>query len=387
MITAEPYFMLPAAGEGRGQAFNLGGFLAHHEAIIRYDLGASECQSLSLASLLDGASPEHLALWSSLDFGYAHPQGARDLRAAIAGRYDTISPDQVLCCAGAQEALACVTQALLEPADHAIVVVPIYQPSEWAVTSRCAVSGVPLEPDAQWGLDVDRVAHALRPNTRLVLINFPNSPTGAGIAPAALAALVALCRQHGLWLVNDEVYRAIGSDPEQQVADLYERGISIDALSKSFGMPGLRVGWIACRDATVLALAMNAKSGLSSCLARPSEALAQMALHCGPRIIARNRELARANWSRLLPVLARHGDILEAPAADGGVLAFPRYVGPGGADAFAATLVREAGVLVLPSSLWRSPLAAVAADHIRIGLGTAACASAIAALDRYLAAA
>ena len=377
-----------AAGAGRNQAFNLGGFLADHEAVIRYDLSASECQPFSLVSLLEDATPEHLALWSSLAFGYAHPQGARDLRTAIAGRYRTIEPGQVLCCAGAQEALACVTQALLEPEDHAIVVVPIYQPSEWAATSRCAVSGVPLEPDAQWGLDVDRVARAIRPNTRVVLINFPNSPTGASIAPETLAALVALCRQHGLWLINDEVYRAIGSDlGQQQVADLYERGISVDALSKSFGMPGLRVGWIACRDATVLALAMNAKSGLSSCLARPSEVLAQMALRCAPRIIARNRELARANWSRLLPVLAKHGDRLEAPVANGGVLAFPRYVGPGRADEFAANLVREAGVLVLPSSLWRSPLATVAADHIRIGLGTVACAPAIAALDRYLAAA
>ncbi len=379
---------MPAAAVGRNQAFVLGGFLAHHEAVIRYDLSASECQPLSLASLLEAASPEHLALWSAMDLGYAHPQGTLGLRTAIAGRYRTITPTQVLCCAGAQEALTCVAEALLQPTDHAIVVVPIYQPSETAVTSRCAVSGVPLEPDARWRLDVDRIARAIRPNTRLVLINFPNSPTGAGIAPETLADLVALCRKHGLWLINDEVYRAIGSDPDQQqVVDLYERGISIDALSKSFGMPGLRVGWIACRDETVLALAMNAKSGLSSCLARPSEALAQMALRRAPHIIARNRDLARANWSRLLPVLARHGERFEAPAANGGVLAFPRYLGPGRADAFAATLVREAGVLVLPSSLWHSPLAAVAADHIRIGLGTAACAPAIAALDRYLAAA
>ena len=371
-----------------GEAFALGRFLGRHQAAIRHDLGASGCETMGLPALLGMADAEDRARWSALDFGYTHPQGSETLRAAIAARHATIAPGDVLCCAGAQEALHCIMRALLGPHDHAIVVVPIYQPSEWSVTRCCAASGVALEEHAQgWRLDVGRIAACIRPHTKVVLTNFPNSPTGACIDAATLADLVGLCRRHGLWLVNDEVYRLVGHDAAHKprpVADLYERGISVDALSKGFGLPGLRTGWIACRDRVALAAAMEAKSALSSCLASPSEVLAQVALACESAIVARNRSIADANWSLLLPVLDRHRDRLEAPPAAGGVLAFPRYVGPGCAADFASGLVLGHGVLVMPQALWHTPLAPLADDHVRIGLGAAACPAAIDALDRAL---
>jgi aspartate/methionine/tyrosine aminotransferase len=325
--------------------------------------------------------------WEALDLGYADPHGSPWLRSAIAVRHPGLDASNVLCCAGAQEGLTCVMRALLAPDDHAVVVVPIYQPAEQAVTSICGATGVALRDQDNWQLDINEVAAAIRPDTRLVLINFPNSPTGAAIAPAALASLVALCRRHGLWLVNDEVYRSVGSDPASRappVSEIYEKGISIDGVSKGFGLPGLRVGWILCHDQALLAKVLLAKSALSSCLAKPSEVLAHIALKAEARIVGRNRAIAHANREHLRVILRHHPDIFEEPVLNDAVLAFPRYHGTDGADRFAGRLACDAGVLVFPSSLWHSPLATVPADRLRIGLGRVEAGPALTALDEYL---
>lgn len=376
---------VPPDGDGN---FALANFIARWGGHATHDLSASESATLPLSALLAMADADDLVRWEQLDFGYASPYGASWLRAAIAARYSGLDIANVVCCAGAQEGVTSVMRGLLGPADHAVVVVPVYQPLEQAVTSIGAATGVGLRAADKWQPDVGAIAASIRPETKLVLINFPNSPTGAGIDPGVLESLVALCRRHGLWLVNDEVYRSTGSDPAAYppaVATIYERGISIDALSKGFGLPGLRVGWVVCRDQSVLARVLLAKSALSSYLATPSEVLAHIALKAEGRIVARNRAIAEANRSLLLALLQRHSDLFEAPVPSDGVLAFPRYRGVEGADRFAQRLVLEAGVLVMPSSLWHSPLAAVPSDRLRIGLGKVEAVSALAALDAYLA--
>jgi aspartate/methionine/tyrosine aminotransferase len=369
-------------------AFALGSFLARWSHRVRHDLSASESATLSLSELLALASEADRRRWEVLDFGYTSPHGSEWLRVAIAERYEALDPGQILCCAGAQEGLACVMRALLRPGDHAVVVVPIYQPCEHAVTAICAASGVALtEAHGLWRLDIDRVAAALTPATRLVLVNFPNSPTGAAIDTASLAALVALCRRHGVWLVNDEVYRVVGSDPADcppPVADLYERGVSVNALSKGFGLPGLRVGWVACRELALLDRVLLAKSGLSSCLAAPSEVLAHIALRAEGPIIARNRAIARANRALLLDFLARRAGLFEGHVPPHAALAYPRYLGTEGVDRFAERLAREASVLVLPSALWQTGLAPTPSDRLRIGLGRPRMDEALALLDAHL---
>jgi aspartate/methionine/tyrosine aminotransferase len=371
----------------KNRDFALASFLARWGGRAPHDLSASESATLLLPALLEMADAEDQHRWQTLELGYADPHGAPWLRSAIANRHSGWDAANVLCCAGAQEGLTCVMRALLTPGDHAVVVVPIYQPTEQAVTSICAATGVALRAQDNWRLDLDAVAAAIRPDTRLVLINFPNSPTGASIDQALLASLVELCRHHGVWLVNDEVYRSVGGPPAScppAVAEMYERGISVDAVSKGFGLPGLRVGWIMCQDQQLLAKVLLAKSALSSCLAQPSEVLAHIALKAETRIVRRNRAIAQSNRERLVTLLRRHPDVFEEPVLSDAVLAFPRYRGRDGADRFARRLADEAGVLVLPSSLWHSPLATVPTDRLRLGLGRFEAGSALTTLDEYL---
>ena len=367
------------------ETFALGGFLERWSPRVRHDLSGSEAATLTLTALLELAGAEDRRRWQELGLAYTDPRGAVWLRSAIAERYNSFDAAHVVCCAGAQEALTSVMQALLASCDHAVVIIPIYQPSERAVTSICAATGVPLEEHGAWRLDVDRVASALLGNTRVVLMNFPNSPTGASIDPAGLAALVALCRRHGLWLVNDEVYGLVDLDPRApRVAEVYERGVSINAVSKGFGLPGLRVGWVACQDRRLLAEVQLAKSMLSSCLAAPSEVLTHIALRAEARIVERSKGILESNRQMLQLFLDQHLEAFEGQASGNAAFAYPRYLGVEGADRFAIELARRAGVLVLPSRLWRSPLAQVTGERLRIGFGRTGLGAALQALTGYL---
>jgi aspartate/methionine/tyrosine aminotransferase len=372
------------------QQFRQAEFLARWQGATRHDLSASHLQTLSLSELLALATPEEHRQWTELALDYSTPDGSPALRALVAARHERLSADDIVCCAGAQEALTASAHALLAPGDHAVIVLPIYQPAESALTERTVATGVPLEPGG-FTLDVDRVAASIRPGTRVILTNFPNSPTGAVLSPATQADLISLCRRHGIWLINDEVYRETVTHREHQaapVADVYERGVSINGLSKGFGLPGCRVGWVACRDRSLLARVTLAKAGLSGCLSAPSELLAGIALRAEPLLTTRARALGAINRRCLDGLLGHYPDVFEPDPPRSLALAFPRYLGPDGASAFASRLVQETGVLVLPGRLWRSPLAAqlqaITDDRLRISLGQRSVPGAIRAIDTFL---
>jgi aspartate/methionine/tyrosine aminotransferase len=246
--------------------------------------------------------------------GYTQTFGAPTLRAAIATTYDSLEAEDIVCFAGAEEAIYIAMQVLLSPDDHCIVITPNYQAAETLPLSICAVSGVPLDEENNWALDVDRIKAALRPNTKLISINFPNNPTGAIASYAAFSDLVELCRARGIWLFNDEVYRLIERAPElrlPQVADTYERGISLNVMSKSYGLPGLRIGWLAARDRDLLLQCERYKHFLSICNSAPSEVLAEIALAAREPILARNRGIVRQNLALLGDFFAAYPGLFD----------------------------------------------------------------------------
>ena len=331
-----------------------------------------DAQSISLRELLAYASPADRERFQELHLGYTQTFGAPTLRAAIAATYDSLAAEDILCFAGAEEAIYVAMQVLLSPDDHCIVITPNYQAAETLPLSICAVSGVPLDEENGWALDVDRIKAALRPNTKLISINFPNNPTGAIASHAAYAALVELCRSRGIWLFNDEVYRLIERAPElrlPQAADTYERGISLNVMSKSYGLPGLRIGWLAARDRDFLLQCERYKHFLSICNSGPSEVLAEIALSAREPILARNRGIVRQNVALLGEFFARFPGLFDWREPDGSCVSFVRYRGTDGVETFTRRLVEESGVLLLPASVYRSDLGPVPADRFRIGFG------------------
>lgn len=367
--------------------FRLESWFSRWEFAARYHLTASDAQSMSLAQLLALAEPADREAFDALHLGYTQTYGAPALREAIASTYQQRDAEDILCFAGAEEGIYIAMRVLLEPGDHAIVVTPNYQAAETIPLSICEVTGIALNPDDHWSLDIDDVAAAIQPNTRVVSINFPHNPTGKILERERFDALVALCRKHGIWLFSDEVYHSLGpsgSTHLPQAADVYEKGLSLGVMSKVYGLPGLRIGWIACADRALLQRMERYKHYLSICNAGPSEALALIALKARWTILDGHRKRIDRNLATLDDFFARWPDRFQWYRPDGGCIAYPRYLGPEGVDAFATDLVEQAGVLLLPASNYRSELTATPTDRFRIGFGRADCAEAIQALERYL---
>ena len=354
------------------RALALESYFARWRSAARHQMTSSDSQSLSLTELLSAADAEDLRRWDMLQLSYSDPKGAMWLRETIASAYQRLTAELVLCFAGAQEGIYAAMHALLSTDDHAIVVTPNYQSTESILVDLCAVTGIALDPAYNWALDIEAVAAAIRPNTRLISINFPNNPTGKILERDRFDALVELCRRHGIWLFSDEVYRLIERDPTMRLpaaVDAYERGISLGCISKSYGLPGLRVGWIACRDPAILCVIERVKHYLSNCIATPCELLAQIALKASTRILARNRLIADRNVRLLNEFSAARADLFRWHVPDGGVVGYPRYDGADGVERFCARLVEEHGVLLLPASVFNSEVAHSPDNRFRIGFG------------------
>ncbi|RBH55923.1 MULTISPECIES: aminotransferase class I/II-fold pyridoxal phosphate-dependent enzyme [Pseudomonas] len=354
--------------------FRLETYFSKWEFSARYHMTASDAQSLTIKALLALADAPDREAFETLSLGYTQTFGAPELLEVIASTYERLAPADLLCFAGAEEGLYVAMHALLDKGDHAIVVTPNYQSSETIPLSLCEVTGVALDPEQGWTLDIDAVAAAIRPNTRLISINFPHNPTGKILERERFDALVDLCRQHGIYLFSDEAYRLLGLGEGGQlpaVADVYERGLSLAVMSKPYGLPGLRIGWIACQDRGLLSRMERMKHYLSICNAGPSEVLARIALKAREPILARIHQLMRHNLTLLDGFFREFEELFEWYRPDGGCIAYPRYLGAEGVERFATDLVERTGVLLLPSSIYESALGPVPRDRFRIGYGRA----------------
>ncbi len=367
--------------------FRLETHFSKWEFKARYHMTASDAEAMSMRDLLAMATPEEREAFEGMWLGYTETFGASDLREKIAATYQNQASTDVLCFAGASEGIFAANNVILERDSHAIVVTPNYQSHETLPAAICEATGVPLDPDDNWSLDIDRIAAAIRPNTRLVTINFPHNPTGAILPLDRYMALVELCRKHGIYILHDEIFNGLGETGTQHlpfIADVYERGLSLNVMSKSFGLPGLRIGWIACQDAVIISKMERMKHYLSICNSGPSERLTMIALSNKDRILARNRAIVDENLPKWDAFFARYPDLFDWQRPDGSCMAFPRYKGADGVAAFCTALVEESGVLFLPSTIYSSDLGSTPTDRLRLGFGRTNLDEGLAALDAHL---
>lgn len=367
--------------------FRLETHFSKWEFKARYHLTASDAESMSIRDLLAMATPAEREEFEGMWLGYTETYGAPDLREAIAEIYRARSASEILCFAGASEGIFAANNVLLSSDDHAIVVTPNYQSHETLPIAICAATGVPLDPEDGWSLDIDRIAAEIRPNTRLVTINFPHNPTGTILPLDRYHALIELCRKHGIYILHDEIFNGLGPSGTEHlpfIADLYERGLSLNVMSKSYGLPGLRVGWIACQDIDLLSRMERMKHYLSICNSGPSERLSKIAVRNRDKILARNCAIVDENLPKWDAFFARHGELFEWRRPDGSCMGFPRYTGADGVEAFTKALVEESGVLFLPSTIYSSDLGPTPADRFRLGFGRRGLDEGLAALDAHI---
>ncbi|NKB38597.1 MAG: aminotransferase class I/II-fold pyridoxal phosphate-dependent enzyme [Gammaproteobacteria bacterium] len=352
--------------------FKLESHFSKWEFTARYNMTASDAESLSLRDLLAMATPEEREEFDSLWLGYSETFGAADLREIIASHYASRCSDDVICFTGASEGIYAANSVLLDKDSHAIVVTPNYQSHETLPLAICEATGVPLNPDDEWSLDIDRIADSIKTNTKLVTINFPHNPTGTILPLDRYQALIELCRKHGIYILHDEIFNGLGPSSAKHlpyIADKYERGLSLNVTSKSYGLPGLRIGWIVCSDREILLKLEKTKQYLSICNSGPSERLAKIAVRNRDRLLRRNCSIIDENLPKWDAFFERYPDLFDWQHPDASCMAFPRYRGEEGVESFCRSLVEESGILFLPGSIYESELSPTPSDRFRLGFG------------------
>lgn len=348
--------------------FALERYFARWEFAARHLLCASDVEGWRMADLLALADDEARGLWDGLRLGYTESTGHPLLRAEIAGLYDAAWPEDVLVFAGAEEAIFCLLMTHLQAGDHAVVTWPGYQSLfEVARAAGAEVTLHELRPADGWALDPDRLIAALRPSTRLVVVNAPHNPTGMLPSHDEWARLTGELARRGIHLLADEVYRSLEFDEADRLAagvDAFERGISLGVMSKSFALAGLRIGWLATRDHDVLARCAALKDYTTICSAAPAEILALIGLRAREQVLARSRAIVAANLALLDPFFERWAGTFEWVRPHAGSIGFPRLVADVSIDDVAAELVEADGVLLLPGSQL-----GYSGNHFRIGFG------------------
>jgi aspartate/methionine/tyrosine aminotransferase len=271
----------------------------------------------------------------------------------------------------------------LRPDDHAIVETPCYQSAlEVARSTSADVSAWTRSFVDRWPFDLDALRALVRPNTRVLYLNQPHNPTGTLMSRETFGQVVALAQEHELTLFCDEVYRELEHDPALRLpaaCDVDERAVSLGSISKTYGLPGLRIGWIATRNAELRARLVDLKHYTTICASAPSELLTAVALRHRAALVERSRAIVSRNLPLLDDFVGRHGEHFEWVRPVASPIAFPRVQGLGDVDELCARVAAQADVLLLPGSVYDQP------DHVRLGYGRANMPEALERLDAFLA--
>ena len=362
-------------------SFKLERFFAQYEFSSKYLLCSSDCESVTVQDLL-ALEPEAHQLFLRQRLGYTESLGAPDLRQEICRLYKTMQPEQVLVHAGAEEAIFLFMHAVLQLGDHVIVHSPCYQSLFEIARSRgCEVTRWQARERNGWALDLDELRRALRANTRVIVINTPHNPTGYLMSPEDFREVNQMAQAKGIVVFSDEVYReseyrAIERLPA--AGDINESAVSLGVMSKTYGLAGLRLGWIATRHAEIYEKMARLKDYTTICNSAPSEFLATLALRHREKIVLRNLDIILRNLDLLDRFLARFKNRFSWQRPAAGPIAFPRLLGEN-VETFCERLVRQTGVLLAPGTLFEDY-----DNHFRIGFGRKNLPEAIARLEDFL---
>ena len=361
--------------------FKIERYFARYEFDVDYVLCGSDCESMTIDDLLafesDAADRFHQQ-W----LGYTESQGSPDLRQEISKIYRNITPEQVLVHAGAEEAIFLFMHAMLGPGDHVIVHWPCYQSlMEVARSIGCEVSLWKANAENGWSLDSGDLQQIIKPNTRGVVINTPHNPTGYLMPEATLREISRIAADNGLILFSDEVYRESEYRVEDRLPAACDAGahtVSLGVMSKTYGLPGLRIGWIATQNEDVYKRMAVLKDYTTICNSAPAEYLAELALGHRTVLVERTRNILLSNLNLLDPFFERHADRFAWQRPKAGSIGFPKLLGED-VEVFCDSLVQTAGVLLLPGTVYDDP-----GNHFRIGFGRKNLPEAMGRLEDFL---
>lgn len=355
---------------------------ARYEHALEVMMSSSDCEPMTASALfaLAGRTPAELL---DLPLGYTETRGSARLRGAVSRHYPGTTAEDVLVVNAPQEAIYWALHALVRPGDRVVVQTPCYQSLRDVPRERGAevIEWPVLQAGTGFAIDLDRLEALLARRPALAVTSFPHNPTGIHPSREQWTALTTLLERSGARWFNDEMYRGLARDDVQELpaaATEIPGAVSLWGLSKSLNLPGLRLGWLVCRDRGLLATIEQRKDWTSICSNALSERCAEVALEVAPMLFRANRERIAENEAALARFLAERPGALAWSPPHAGPVSLARVEGRPASE-LAARARDRASALLVPSSLFDLP-----DTFVRLGLGRARFDRWLAGLERAL---
>lgn len=359
-------------------------FFARYEFTTPYQLCNSDCETVTVEELLRMAEIP-LSRIGELWLGYTESQGHPDLRAAIAESYGEVNADEVIILGSPVEGIYLAAQACLDPGDEVIVLSPAYDALINVFEHIVGQENVRMWhflPDGdRWVLDTDRLTSLINSKTRMLVVNFPHNPTGYLPSRDQFDRIIRIVEENSLILFCDEMYFGLvhsGTAAIPSTVELTDKAVVLSGLSKTYGLPGLRSGWLAVRDLEIRENLINWKFYTSICPPAPSEFLAMAAWKVRAKLREENIARIEHNLSLADAFFARWPDLFTWRRPVAGSTALVGMDVPSTAE-FAERMATEAGVLIQPG------ITLGASDQeFRMGFGREGFGAALEKFEAYL---
>lgn len=361
--------------------FKLERYFAKHEFTAKYLLSSSDCDGFNQSYVLEQASSKELSLWNGLKLGYTESEGSVLLREAILQFYNLESVENVVVASPGELNFAAMN-VLLGKGDHVISVSPAYQSLYEVVKSLgCELSWWKSNPET-WEFKTEDLKDLIQDNTKLLILNFPHNPTGSYLSRQQLDEIVALAQKNDVTIFSDEMYRKLMVSNMEElpaVCDIYEKGISLWGMAKSFGLAGVRIGWLVSQDKDFLERVIAFKDYLSICCSAPSEILSMIALNHSDAFILPNLQKINRNIAVFQSFESDHEIIASFIHPKAGSTAFVKLNTSVSSLEFSDKLVKDTGIMTVPAEMFEHD-----GKFIRVGFGRENFPVVLEVFDKYL---
>jgi len=361
--------------------FKLERYFAKHEFTAKYLLSSSDCDGYELSYILKCASEGELRLWTDMKLGYTESEGSPLLRESIL-RYYNINTIENVVVASPGELNFISMNVLLSASDHVITIAPCYQSLYEVVRSlNCELSY--WRPNADtWEYNIDDLEKLIKNNTKLIIINFPHNPTGSYLTTNQLNRIIEIAQKNGIYIFSDEMYHKLIVDSSKElppISDLYENGISLWGTSKTFGLAGLRTGWLVSQNVEFLKKVVAFKDYLSICNSAPSEILSIIALNNIDNFLLPNIAKIKDNISHFKKFSDHHDIVSSFTPPKAGSTSFVKLNIESSSLDFSNQLLADTGIMTVPAEMFEH-----GGKYIRVGFGRENFSESLHTLSQYL---
>ncbi len=311
------------------QPFEMERMMSRFEQDVEYNLSESGVHPVLLRELLE-YHPEGIDRLLDCDLNYPHVNGIPELRRNIARLYDGAGPDNVLVTVGAVEANYISTRTLLSPGDEIVIMLPNYM-QIWGIAKNhgLRIKTFRLQEERGWSPDLDQLEDVVSSDTRLIAVCNPNNPTGYVLSESEMDRIVAVAERAGAWILADEVYRGAERTTDRESPSFFgrhDRVLAVGSMSKAYGMPGLRIGWVAGPVDTIDDIwARHEYTTIAATMLSNKLAALALSPEVRPRILERTRRYIRRGFPILEQWMRGHGNTFSLTPPGAAAIAFVRY--------------------------------------------------------------